>query len=533
MKNIISIPKSVTIRYLQLILPVLLVLFVFLASTIYYLDSNNQIRMNQDFSQKMLDQANKTLKTWIDDQMVVLSMIVNDSRVIEACANPTNADAVVRANDFLRSFHERNSFYENIALSANLSPDFSFELMAVDGQRHIINRGVFFADSSKGASIGKSNVEHPMAKTIYYEGKPNVITHVYRSLIYGNPAFIISLPVYKNGRFIGAVHMAMPMKYFTDKFVNDVKMGQTGYMFMVDNKGLLISHPNKESILSEEASKQYNSVISRILNGEIHFEQNIDNMDKTYSVMKFDFHGINHISDWYLVFVQNNQEVLSSSVRFIWLISAFLIIGFLLVIGVVYVSTVKLLHMGFRDSLTGLYNRNYFEQEIIRIATGRYNPIGFISIDVDGLKLVNDNLGHGAGDTLLITVGQILKKSFYHSDIVVRLGGDEFAVLMPITDASSVQKACKRLYEQITECNLKNSNIPISVSIGWSVGNLGCDNSIHEFIEEADILMYIEKEGKRLKYAALFQEWLEQFGQNYKRTNVDPQNSVYFPSDEK
>lgn len=523
MKKGISIPKRVTIRYLQVILPVLFVLFVLLSVTIYYLDSSNQMRMNQDFSQKVLDQANKTLKTWIDDQMVVLSMIVNDSRVIEACANPTDLDAVAKSNDFLRSFHERNKFYENIALSSNLSSDFSFELTAVDGKRHIIKRGVFFADSSNGDSIGKSSVEHPMAKAIYDEGKPNIITHVYRSLIYGNPAFIISLPVYKNGKFVGAVHMAMPMKYFTDKFVNEVKMGQTGYMFMVDDKGLLISHVNKEFILSEEVSKQYNSVISRILNGEMQFEQYIDNSDKTYNVMKFDFHGINHISDWYLVFVQTNKEILSSSIRFIWLISAFLVLGFLLVIGVVYLSTMKLLHMGFHDSLTGLYNRNYFEQEIIRISTGRYNPVGFVSIDVDGLKLVNDNLGHGAGDAILATVGQIIKKIFQHSGIVVRLGGDEFAVLMPVTNANSVQQVCQKLYGQIVDYNMKKSIIPVSVSIGWSVGNLGSDKSIHELIEEVDNLMYAEKEGNRLKYAALFKEWLEQYGQNYKSANLGPE----------
>lgn len=520
MKNSMNIPKRVTIRYLQLILPILLILFIALTATIYYLDSSNQIRMNQEFSQKTLDQANKTLKTWIDDQMVVLSMIVNDSRVIEACANPTNLDAVVRANDFLRLFHERNGFYENIALSANLSPDFSFELTAVNGKRHIINRGVFFADSSKGASIGKSNTEHPMAKSIYNDDKPNVITHVYRSLIYGNPAFIISLPVYKDGNFVGAAHVAMPMNYFTDNFVNEVRIGQSGYMFMVDDRGLLISHPNKEVILNEEVAKQYNSVTSHILNGEIHFEQYIAGVDKIYSVIKFDFHGINHVSDWYLVFVQNKEEVMSSSIRFIWLISAFLVIGFLLIIGVVYLSTVKILHIGFRDAVTGLYNRNYFEQEIIRISTGRDNPVGFISIDVDGLKLVNDNLGHGAGDTLLITVGQIIKKCFNHSDSVVRLGGDEFAVLMTVSDAISVQKACQRLYEQIVQYNMKNSAIPVSISIGWSVGNLGGDNSIYKLIEEADKSMYVEKEGNRLKYAALFKEWLEKYGQDYKNINI-------------
>lgn len=520
MKNSISIPKRVTIRYLQLILPILLILFIFLAATIYYLDSSNQIKMNQEFSEKTLEQANKTLKTWIDDQMLVLSMIANESRVIEACANPTNVDAVVRANDFLRFFHEKNDFYENIALSANLNPDFSFELTAVDGKRHVINRGVFFADSSKGASVGKSSTEHPMAKSIYNDGKPNVITHVYRSLIYGNPAFIISLPVYKDGNFVGAAHVAMPMKPFTDKFVNEVRMGQSGYMFMIDDKGILISHPNKEFILNEEVGKQYNSVISHIFNGERHFEKYIDGTDKIYSVIKFDFHGINHVSDWYLVFVQNKREVMSSSIRFIWLISAFLIIGFLLIIGVVYLSTVRILHIGFRDALTGLYNRNYLEQEILRISTGRYNPVGFISIDVDGLKLVNDNLGHGAGDTLLIVVGQIIKECFNPGDSIVRLGGDEFAVLMPVSDAITIQKACQRLHAQVAEYNMKKSVIPVSISIGWSVGNLGDDNSMYEFIEEADKLMYVGKEGKHLKYAALFKEWVEKYGESHKEINI-------------
>ena len=521
MKDNISIPKRVTIRYLQLILPILLTLFILLAGTIYYLDSSNQMKMNQEFSQKMLDQANKTLKTWIDDQMVVLSMIVNDSRVMEACSDPTNVEAVARANDFLRSFHEKNSFYENIALSANISPDFNFELTAVDGKRHVIHQGVFFADSSKGASIGKSNTKHLMAKSIYNDGKPNVITHVYRSLIYGNPAFIISLPVYKDGNFVGAAHVAMPMKSFTDKFVNEVTMGQSGYMFMMDDKGLLISHPNKELILNEEVAKKYNPLTSRVLKGEIHFEEYFEGNEKTYSVMKFDFQGVNHISDWYLVFAQSKGEVLSSSMRFIWLIGAFLVISFLLIIAVVYLSTVKLLHIGFRDALTGLYNRNYLEQEILRISRGCYNPVGLVSIDVDGLKLVNDNLGHGAGDALLLTVGQMIKKCFQHSDSVVRLGGDEFVVIMPFTDAMSVQKNCEKLYEEILAYNRKHATIPLSLSIGSSVGNLGKNNDIYEIIEEADNLMYVEKEGNRLKYAARFKDWLEQYGQRYKKVNLE------------
>lgn len=506
-----SIPKRVTAKYLQLVLPIILVLFSALAYVIYCLDSHNQIRMNQEFGQKMLDQANKTLKTWIDDQIVVLSMIATDSRVVEACADPTDLEKVAKANAFLRSFHEKNDFYENIALSAELSSDKSFEIKAVDGNRHLIKRGVFFADSSRGASIGKSNVEHPMAKSIYTEGRPHVVTHVYRSLIYGNPAFIISLPVYKDGRFVGAAHVAMPMKGFTDKFVNEVKLGETGYMFMVDDKGLLISHVNKELILSEDAAKRYDSIISRILNGEERFEQEKDGQRKTYNSLRFDFNGLNHVSDWYLVFVQNSDEILASSVRFIWLISAFLVMAFLLVTTVIYISTVRLLNIGFRDSLTGLYNRNYFEQEIKRISTGCSNSIGFISIDVDGLKVVNDNLGHSAGDRLLTTVGKLIKKSFGTKHSVIRFGGDEFIVLLVNEDEEFVEKACQTLKEEIEAYNAKKLAAPISVSLGWAVGKLENSNDIHKFIEVADERMYCEKELNRLRYMTLFEVWRKKY----------------------
>ena len=519
MKNNTSIPKRVAVRYLQLILPVLLIVFVGLAGTIYYLDSRNQIKINQDVSNKILDQANKTLQTWIDDQLVVLALLADDARVIEACAQPMDVAAVARANDFLHSFHEKNGFYENIALSSNLRPEFSFELTAVNGKKYAIKRGVFFADSTMGDSIGKSNAEHPMAKSIYDEGKPNVITHVYRSLIYGNPAFIISLPVRKNGMFVGAIHVAMPMRHFTDKFVNGVKMGQSGYMFMLDEKGLPISHHEKSFILSEEMAKKYESVRSRIINGEEHFEQFVDDADKTYHVMKFDFHGINHVSEWYLILVQNTDEILASSIRFVWLTSVFLVMAFLLVIAVVYLSTVKLLHIGFRDVLNGLYNRNYLEHELLRLATGRFNPIGFISIDVDGLKLVNDTCGHDAGDVLLTAVGRMIKECFNHNDLVIRLGGDEFAVVMQMTDGVIVQEACQRVRAKIETHNRVNDAVPLSVSIGWAVGQANDTSSINAIIKEADTLMYGEKEGNRLKYAVLFAERLSQYGQKLFRVD--------------
>lgn len=174
----------------------------------------------------------------------------------------------------------------------------------------------------------------------------------------------------------------------------------------------------------------------------------------------------------------------------------------------------QLLHVSFHDILTGLYNRNYMEQELIRVSTGQYNPVGFISIDIDGLKLVNDNYGHDAGDTLLVTVAQIIKKCFGDKDIVARIGGDEFAVLIPLSDAIVVQKGCREIYERVAEHNLVNLTIPVSISIGWSVGNPSDSGNLNEIIKAADRMMYVEKQGNRLKYITLFRERSQEYGQN-------------------
>ena len=160
-----------------------------------------------------------------------------------------------------------------------------------------------------------------------------------------------------------------------------------------------------------------------------------------------------------------------------------------------------------------MYNRNYLEHELLRLATGRFNPIGFISIDVDGLKLVNDTCGHTAGDVLLTAVGKMIKECFDHHDLVIRLGGDEFAVVMQMTDDVVVQEACQRVRDKIAAHNRVNSAVPVSVSIGWAIGHAADASSTNAIIKEADTLMYGEKEANRLKYAVLFAERLRQYGQ--------------------
>jgi len=153
----------------------------------------------------------------------------------------------------------------------------------------------------------------------------------------------------------------------------------------------------------------------------------------------------------------------------------------------------KLRYFSMHDALTGLYNRAYFQEELLRLSKSREYPITILSIDVDGLKPINDNLGHIMGDTLLKACGEVLRKSIRSSDLVARLGGDEFAIVLPRSDTSIGQKIADRIQTLIENYNRKHSELPLRVSIGIATAKSD-KKPLKEIYKEADDLMYKNKE---------------------------------------
>lgn len=160
-------------------------------------------------------------------------------------------------------------------------------------------------------------------------------------------------------------------------------------------------------------------------------------------------------------------------------------------------------YLNLHDKPTGLYNRNYFEEEMDRMQSGRFDPVGIVVCDVDGLKLVNDNLGHLAGDQLLAAVATILLRSFRSSDIIARIGGDEFAILLPQCTADAVEAACQRIRDNASASRHDTPPVPVSLSIGWAVKNKAGEN-MEDVFREADNRMYREKPHNREKFREYF-----------------------------
>jgi len=155
----------------------------------------------------------------------------------------------------------------------------------------------------------------------------------------------------------------------------------------------------------------------------------------------------------------------------------------------------QLTYLSLHDSLTGLYNRAYLEEELDRLEDGRSDPVSLLSVDVDGLKFVNDTRGHPAGDELLRAVARALRATFRHSDVLARVGGDEFVAVLPRTDASTAREMISRLGQKLAEANLDRGDAPLSVSAGAATTDGG--TPLRLTLTQADQAMYQDKVRRR------------------------------------
>ena len=147
-------------------------------------------------------------------------------------------------------------------------------------------------------------------------------------------------------------------------------------------------------------------------------------------------------------------------------------------------------YITYHDGLTGVYNRNFFNQEIKNIDLEENLPISVIMGDVNGLKLTNDAFGHLIGDKLIVSAANIMTRVCRDNDIIVRWGGDEFIILLPKTKEEEVQKISERIKE---EClNEKIEMINISISLGYDTKNTN-DYALEKSITNAEEIMYRTK----------------------------------------
>ena len=154
----------------------------------------------------------------------------------------------------------------------------------------------------------------------------------------------------------------------------------------------------------------------------------------------------------------------------------------------------KIRYVGTHDTLTGLYNRAYFDEKLLGIERGQIYPVSILMVDVDKLKAVNDRKGHSAGDEMLRLTAQVLRSAFRQEDTIARIGGDEFAVLLPGIDKKMAKQAIKRIQDSIKKHAAESGKEPLHISIGSFTAEE--ESSLSAALKKADDNMYADKKRK-------------------------------------
>jgi diguanylate cyclase (GGDEF)-like protein len=148
-------------------------------------------------------------------------------------------------------------------------------------------------------------------------------------------------------------------------------------------------------------------------------------------------------------------------------------------------------YLGTHDVMTGLYNRAFFDETLKHLEQERRDPVSFIIMDLNNLKITNDRYGHQVGDQLIRRTGEVLKASIEEGYIAARIGGDEFTLILPNADEETAVIMMERV-ESLVEMNNKFYREPeLSLSLGSATSAPGMP--LEKVISMADTTMYTNK----------------------------------------
>ncbi len=169
------------------------------------------------------------------------------------------------------------------------------------------------------------------------------------------------------------------------------------------------------------------------------------------------------------------------------------------------------------DTLTGLYNRRFFDEALKREyeRAKRYNRnLSLVIFDINDFKYINDNFGHLTGDKVLREISRIIKENIRSIDIPVRYGGDELVLILPETSFFDtkliVNKIRKKLKEWSATSPIDGFNGEVTISAGWA--DINEVKTPEALIELADERMYEDKKAYKKKKAQIREDSLSNLG---------------------
>jgi diguanylate cyclase (GGDEF)-like protein len=242
-------------------------------------------------------------------------------------------------------------------------------------------------------------------------------------------------------------------------------------------------------LLGAESKTQLFANLDRVFRDEMraHFEQEL--LDLWQGHLAYTREGVNYTLHGAALNIQLDLRVMPGHERdFGWVLVA------LQDITARKKAEEYLYYLGTHDVLTGLHNRAYFQETLLRLQRMEAAPVSVIVADLNNLKYVNDNFGHEAGDKLLRRAAEVLKAGCPANAIIARIGGDEFVLLLPDADATVAESTVQRIRALIEVNNRFYRGAVLSIALGATTS--APDLPLERAIRAADDAMYQDKQAR-------------------------------------
>jgi len=444
------ISRKISAQYLLLLIPAISLLFITFGVVVYYLGKPEAIKTNHELSEIIAKKTNQALIRWLEEQIRTAQTIAQDPRIVDACVSPTDTKKRAEVQKFLSDMHLRYPYYENIPLALRLAEGKTVSI-DVEGEKKVIGNGNFFIDTVGGKTIGKCGPQFSYIKAVF-QGKPYFISEVYPSLLRGNPIFVVAVPVEHNGEIVGATIVAPRMDYFTEFFVEKSVIGTTGYLVMVDQSGMIISHPQKQLILKAESRDLIKPIMDRISAGESHFLSAFEGQLKAYYVEKLTTAQLNMEDSWYIIYCRGYDEIMAGIFSFLTKTFISMLLIAVAVTLLVYFLTRNLITKPMAK-LTMTANSVADGNLLVRMDTnGSLNEVGILSRSINNMaeSLREQTIKiREAVDTLNATATSIVSASSQQEEAMKGLEGNVAQVGVASTQISATSQELAKTMDGI------------------------------------------------------------------------------------
>ena len=504
-------------RFLLLICVSALIILVGFGISVAYYARKEQAIQDGVLARAFLMQTRRNISLWIDGEISALETVANDADIIDALANFSDPKAVARGRRVLKNFHSSHAESYFISITPIKNPK-----EAVFYSNSLKNRLALLQQQVRNIAIDGAS------KTL--KSLPSLYSYLYTSANRNKndrqtPLLIISRYVEKDGKRVGLLSMGVRLDYLSIRFVHPDILGQSVNLTVTNDKGHVIADNAIERILDADMIEIFRKILPlRFLE---HTEFHNVNILPGSEVMveNIPIRAANHNtlfdSPWYLVLSKKDSFLLGGKEDFfetdifhLMLVALFLLASSTLSIGSVFITKIRtarqalqnvnteLEHSNYIDALTGLPNRKAYVRDIEKLEQEKNAPLGIVSFDVDGLKIINDMVGHLEGDRLLIDSASILAEIVSSPATLYRTGGDEFIALYPSCDLNEVQNIRHTLNRKLGEFNVNRDEDfmrpAIHISCGYAIRERA-DIEINELYQLADDKMYRYKRANNMR----------------------------------